>query len=241
MKVTITVDQGAIKALGANLGRKVQRSTAIALTKTAWQTKADVVEQMKSKIDRPTTFTLNSLVVRPAKYDRGSMTAKVEAKDWQEKYLRNIVSGVGESKRHLKRFELALQAVNQMPRGWVAVPAKEFALDAYGGMGRGILMKIISQIGTELLSGYQNKSTDAKVKARNQKRNGTFFAMQPGNREGLPPGVYQRRRFGSGWGSRMVLAYVKQARYKPQIDLEKIAEKAVSEHFQTEFIKALQS
>ncbi len=247
--ISIKVDNAQLKALTGNLPRKIQRSAAIALTKTAWHAKDETVRKMRSEIDRPTSFTLNALRVFPARYKSGGdMVARVEPKYDQEKYLRNIVGGLGgETRRHLKRFEKSLQAGAVMPYGWVCVPAKGMPLDGHGNMGRGMIMKLISQVGVELLSGYQNRSRDKKTIARNKKRNGTFFAMQPGNRQGLPPGIYQRvavgggfgARYGRAWGTRMVFLFVKAAFYKPQIDFDVIARKMVDQHFQVEFNRAL--
>ncbi|WP_288843521.1 hypothetical protein [uncultured Deefgea sp.] len=248
--ISIKIDNAQLKALTGNLPRKIQRCAAIALTKTAWHAKDETVRRMRTDIHRPTEFTLNALRVFPARYKSGGdLVARVEPKYDQEKYLRNIVSGMGETRRHLKRFEKSLQAGGVMPYGWVCVPAKGMTLDSHGNMGRGMIMKIISQIGVELLSGYQNRSRDKKVIARNKKRNGTFFAKQPGNKQGLPPGIYQRVAVGGGfgarngraWGTRMVFLFVKAAFYKPQIDFDAIGQKMVDRHFQNEFNKALAS
>jgi hypothetical protein len=241
MRTEFTVTGNALQFLGHDLSVKAQRCTAIALTKTASAAKAAIVADLPRIFDRPVAFTMNALVVRAARYERGSMTARVDFKDWQTKYMRNIIDGGADmaAARHLKRFELALQAVNAMPRGWVCVPAKGFPVDGYGNMGRGTLMKIVSQIGTELLSGYQNRTHDPKAMARNKKRNGTFFALQPGNKQGMPAGVYQRVRTGFGWGTRLVLAYVKSAKYTQRIKLKDYAQAAYQQHFQTEFNKAM--
>lgn len=244
IEVSGTFDGGvAFKALD-KLERNLERATAIALTATAKAAEDILKDRMRSVFDRPTPFTMSATVVRRARYSSssrsGSLQSSVVFKDWQARYLDTMVEGFSPD-RGLKRFELALQAAGVMPRGWVCVPANGVALDGYGNVGRGQIMKIMSQIGTELLTGYQNRSTDPKRRAANKRRNGTFFAMQPGNRQGLPAGIYQRYKTGFGWASRMVFVFARRASYTKYFDLQKIGEQAMSECFDTELQKALAS
>ncbi|WP_028451870.1 hypothetical protein [Chitinilyticum aquatile] len=236
--IRISVDTSAVAQLGDKIARKAQRCTAIALTKTAQHAQREVVSDLGRVLDRPTPFTQRATVVKAAKYDRPNrMVASVQWKDWQAKYMQHMVAG-NPAQRAPKRFELALQAAGVMPRGWYAVPARGLGLDGYGNVGRGFIMKIISQIGSELLDGYYNRSRDAKKLAVNKRRNGSFFVKLPGNREGLPPGIYQRIGGGLGQKTRMVLAYVQHAGYRPRFDLDQRGQQAVDRHFATEFQKA---
>jgi len=244
MQINTTVSLLGALSITDKVSRKVERCAAIALTKTAQHSKVLLEAEMRSKLDRPTPFTLQGVVVRPANYRNSTIEASIAFKDYQARYMDSMVAGLP-FQRGLKRFEKALQAAGVMPKGWIATPARGLGLDGFGNVGRGFLMKIISQIGTELLSGYWNRSHDAKVIARNKKRNGTFFVMLPGNKQGLPPGIYQRRQFGVGigssFGSRMVIVYVQGGRYAKRFDLQRIGNRAVDATFHFAFRAAMES
>ena len=139
----------------------------------------------------------------------------------------------------MKRFELALQARLAMPKGYFAMPAKGVPLDGYGNVSRGFIAKVLSQLGTELLAGYQNTAKDAQAMARARKRNGTFFAMQPGNKQGLPPGIYQRIPGGLGHKTRAVFIFVRNTNYKVRLPFGKIVQDVYDREFRRLFAEAL--
>ncbi len=234
--ISIKIDAAAAQTALAEGGRKAQRSLAIALTKTAGLANDQIKREMPTTFDRPTPFTLNGTVVRPARYNQ--LTASVVFKDYQSRYLLAEVTG---GQRRLKRFELALQHRGVMPKGWFAVPADGVALDAFGNLSRGVLAKIIAQLGTELLSGYQNTAKGQDALQRAKRKNGTFFAIQPGNKSGLPAGIYQRIAGSLGWRYRAVLIFVQTSKHTTRLRLDDIGQAAVSQHLQDEFNKAFSS
>ncbi|WP_157669300.1 hypothetical protein [Chitinibacter sp. GC72] len=257
--ITIKIDQQQIKQLGAQLERKVLRCTAIAMTKTAYHAKAEAQAEMRRVFDRPTRFTLNSMRVRGATYQGGPQTrSDASGNSYQIKSGRTNLSASVEFQdagaaghwiavqatgglRHMKRFELALQARGALPSGYQVVPARGAPLDAYGNISRGFIMKVISQLGTELMPGYSNTSKKEKVIAANKRRNGTFFVMLPGNKQRLPPGIYQGIQGGLGWKTRMVLAFVRPAVYQRRLDIDGVGQRAVDRHFEHEFSRAFGS
>lgn len=234
--ISIKVDTSDLRRLLDDGGRKATRSMAIALSKTAVHAQAMVKQQLPQVFDRPTSFTLAGTVVRRATYQ--SLTAEVVAKDYQAKYLSPEVYG---GQRKLKRFELALQARLALPKGWFVVPADGAPLDSFGNVSRGFIAKVIAQLGTELLSGYQNTAKGAKALGRAKAKNGTFFAIQPGNRQKMPPGIYQRVGTGFGQATRAVFIFVQAARYKQRLPLDRIAQDAVRTHLRSEFDQAFRT
>ncbi|UXY13848.1 hypothetical protein N8I74_10995 [Chitiniphilus purpureus] len=253
--ITLRPDPISLQRAEQVAADKARRCAAIALTRTAVLAQKLLRDEMSSVLDRPTPFTLSGTVVRPALYRREPIAAAVVFKDWQARYMDDVVLGLRQ--RGLKRFELALQAAGTMPRGWVCVPAAQAPRDAFGNVPRGLIMQIISQIGTELTGGYQNRSRpvskrvrnpdgtwrwvtqDSAASRRNKQRNGSFYAIQPGGDSKVPPGIYQRRASAHGSMTRMLFLFAPQAAYHQQIDLQRIGQEAMDRYYLREFEEAL--
>lgn len=252
--VSVRIDVEGFDNFAAEASRKMQRCMAIALTACAKKAKTELESTLRESLSAPTNFTMNSIYLYPAVYAKRNgqnwdrLTAEVGFKDYQAKYMDHMEAN-HTNLRAPKRFELALQAAGKMPRGWVSVPANGVALDSFGNMGRGFIMKIVSQLGNELLRGYQNRSRDEKTVAKNQKRNGAFVSIMPGGKLKMPPGIYQvfdyvgqvngKTRYVRA--SRMVLMFVPAAKYKAVMNIKQVGQKTVRENLQSEFSRVFNS
>lgn len=211
--------------------RRFNAAVATALTRTAVQARDAVYADMSRSLDRPTPYTLRSLFVRGARADR--LQAETFFKDNTGGYdtpatkylLPQVEGGAG---RSIKRFERALIAKGSMPSGWHAVPAKGARLDAFGNVSRGQIMQIISQLGTELVSGStRTMSTDARKRINAQKRaGGRFYAVLPG--QGKQPGIYQREF--TGRNVTPVFIFVQSTTYKKRFDFYGVAGRVVQDN-----------
>lgn len=245
----LTVNVRGMEALRATIdgfsARRLAAAQATALTRTAVQVRDTVKARLPRVFDRPTPYTLASLYAKGA--TATSLQAGVGFKDESSgassstpatKYLGPHTAGGG---RHVKRMEKALQARGAMPQGWFAVPASGARLDAYGNVSRGQVQQIISQLGTELLTGDSRTlrrrpgETDAQWQARRRKAygkaGGQYTAVsQP--RGKLKPGIYlaQARDFGRKLGlgrtGRLVpvFIFVRAIRYQARFDFEGMAQ-----------------
>lgn len=164
----------------AALDRQVQFAAARALTWTAKQIQADVREQMPQVFDRPTSYTLNAMYVRPATKTR--LVAEVWHKDPAgapggpyEHYLLPEIEGGPRQQRPWERAILR-------GRSGYLLPAKGQPLDAYGNIGRGTLTKILSSLQRFTAAGFT-------ANARSGSRQADDYVYLANRRV---PGVYQR-------------------------------------------------
>lgn len=221
--------------------RRYRTTIAIALTKTAKIAQGEVVKEIGRVFDRPTRWALNSTYVQPADKDR--LFASVWLKDRHgapqakdSHYLYPEVFGVA---RGRKAYETALLRVGALRSNEFTVPAKAMALDANGNLPAGIIRTILSQLKAAggAGQGYSSNKSDSTRSKRTVAERGTYFIPRPGS--GLPRGIYQRVRFGFGWGTRMVLKIVVgQPKYKTRLRLFDIGRRVQDANLQREFDRA---
>lgn len=182
------------------------------LTKLAQNTKSDTVRQMRSRFDRPTPWTLNSLFVQRAeKADGDKMVAIVNVQDGKgsRRYADQQFPAMGETfvatgadkravighqfsggQRQWKRFESRLRAIGILPPGLAAVPPAKgswaMPLDRYGNAPSGRIMKILSYFAAFTESGSAGNTTTAGrfklAKTRQSKQGGYTLTTSSGKK-----------------------------------------------------------
>lgn len=163
--------------------------TSSALSATAW----DAVQAEKAKIrgvfDRPTTFTVNSVLYRIATAD--NLTYWVFIRDEAARgtapatyLLAQVLGGA----RKPKPFEVRLRASGVMMPNEFAIPAIGMRRDRFGNLPASIVSKFLSQLGARL-DKYQNST--ARSMKRNAAKGGAVYFV-PGPNSGLPRGIYER-------------------------------------------------
>lgn len=212
-----------LRALGAD----AENVAAVELTRTGWEVRTALKGEMSRAFDRPTSYTLNGLLVKPAK--RNNLEAHVWLKDQgsagkgtpADRYLApQIYGGV----RGQKGMEKALQATGLMAAGHVAVPAEGAQLDASGNVKRSQIVQILSQLKVQQRGGYESRRSDSGASRRAVSRQGvTYFAL-PEPTRGLKPGIYLKRKFGHGSAIRPVFIFTPQARYQNRLKFFEVAE-----------------
>lgn len=238
--------------------RRLNAAMATALTRTALDIREEVKREMRAVFDRPTRFTLDAVYVNPALGSqpvpgalfgeglkrRGSrakfLEAEVELKDdfgYTEPYLRAQVTG---GQRRLKGLEVALKAANILPAGWLAVPGKDTRRDAYGNVSSGVVRQVLSQLRLARLEGDKtNLSFDARKQINAQRKaGGRFFAVKPGAKSKLPPGVYQREFFVRE--ASLIFLFVASATYRKRLDFYGIANRIARERLPVQMQRAIQ-
>lgn len=225
--------RAAIRGYGERI---VSYALPMALSRTAVDARNAVRAEMPSIFDRPTPYTLNSLQAIPA--TRQNPTAAVEFRMFSVKgtpateYLLPQVDG---GPRRLKRHERALRAAGYLPNGWFVVPGEEAEMDAYGNMRRGQMVKILSHLRAFTAAG-SNLNRSRTTKNRGVRRKEGYFPAKPGNREGLPPGIYQR----DGADARPVLIFVaRPPAYQPRFPFHALVQATVRRRFGAHFGAAL--
>ncbi len=203
------------KELSAITKDKWPKILAMASTETAFYVRNKLQSEMPKYIDRPKPFTLNSIFVVKGK------SSNIEAVvQWRQpnggtsggRYLLPTVEG---GTRGIKPFEARLQAQGYMPSGMVAVPTSELKRDSYGNVPSGTLKRVLNSV------------TNLRAKGSKKAGGGNQYFAVSGYKEGLAPGIYERRSFGSlGIGLRLVIAYIFRAKYRKQFPFYEIGTQA---------------
>ncbi|ONH52801.1 hypothetical protein SAMN04490182_4567 [Pseudomonas cedrina] len=224
------------KALRTVGEKQLPFAFALMATRLAVLVKKGELSVLKARIDRPTTTTLNSLYVKPAK--PGNPEARTFFKDaWTsgvpaDTYLQQAVKG---GRRPHKRFEKALIAKGIMKSGQYALPAAS-ALNQFGNVPRGTIMKILSGLGAaETVSGVQANATGSK----RSKRKGNaqkYFAGEVGGTQG----VWERKK--TAWGDAVRPVFIfsdGEPGYRVILPFYKIADNIVKANRIREFQSAM--
>jgi hypothetical protein len=238
MKLSVNMDtSGLEKTLRDWELRQLPFATASALTATAKRVQVATVAEMRKVFDRPTPFTLNSTVVRPA--TKSKMFAELILKNANQKgappsvWLEpNIEGGV----RQAKRTETMLRSKGFLPSGMFYVPGLGADLNRYGNISAGQLIKVMSALQAMPEQGYlANKSE--RLSARVNANAGTYFVGKPAGGY-LPLGVYQRMPDGK---LKSILVFVKTPHYHKILPFYELAREVFGSNFQAEFNKALRN
>ena len=229
------------RALSEFSDRRFDATVATALTRTAKEVSKDWQDQINTRIDRPTPRTKSAATFLSA--NAQTLTARVLVKDQGSgspaEYLGPQERGGG---RTVKRFEQALIAGGAMPHGYITVPGRSAARDAYGNVSRALIVAVIADLGAALSPGYQrviSKST-AKRLATRVRRGLSYVAVSPeaASERGISAGIYEMK---SGKAMKAVFLFVRAVTYKRQLSLlgKEGSEAAVERRMQQELDRAI--
>ena len=219
--ITIHHDLEKLVAWSKVVGEEqVPFATALTLTRTGQDVKAEVDRQLPQVFDNPTAYTQAGFRLYPA--TKRNLRALVTFREDARHFLNAQVTG---GQRSMKALERALQATKALPPGMMAVPAQGARLDRYGNVDRGQIVQVLSQLRITMTAGYsRNMSHDARAAIRAQKRaGGRFFVPKPGS--SLHPGVYQRELLGRNIAP--VFLFVRSANYKVRLPVDEIARRVI--------------
>lgn len=233
MRITVTSNYDKFFAdLEANVLARIPIATAIALTATAKDAQAAVVDEMERVFDDPTPYTLGAVYVEPA--TRNKQEARVWLKDdfrgggshpATEYLIPEIEGGV----RVEKRSEWKLREAGVLPAGMSAVPGERAQLDGYGNMIRGQVIQILSYLrANERGAGSTSNRTRVPrsqmttrqlTRADKQRK---YFVSSRGTPHGrhLHPGVYER----VGLRIEPVLIFVRKPAYRGRLDFNGVVQ-----------------
>ena len=188
---------------------------AESVTRMAHKVRTEIRTEMVRVFDRPTTYTLRSMYVKPAKKNMSRIYAETGFIDYAgkgnpaAKYIRPEVEG---GKRQLKGFELRLKAAGILPSGYYTAPGNGAKLNQYGNISQGTIQQILSYCKAQR-DNHQNTKTGT---GRRQQRN-TFIVLNEEN--GKAGGVW---KVGRGNSMVCILNFIKQPSYKAVLDINKI-------------------
>jgi len=255
MRIDVRDNFASAQAAMRENEKQATYATAVALTRTAQDVRADEKQGMQSAFDRPTPFTLNALFLKPAK--KTDLTARVWLKDYYgPNFLMPQIEGGG---RPQKRFEQLLMQRGLLKANERVVPGAGAKLDSYGNMSRGQIVQILSQLQAFNVSGFDANATGSKRSKAKRARESYFFSTGKGTRpfgrrswkagrkvQHLERGVWVRMEFGATHTVVLpVLLFVSGVRYRKRYPFLEIAEATVQRqfpgHFDREYARALAS
>jgi hypothetical protein len=241
MELSFKANTADVQKVLDQLGRdQLPFASSLALNRTMYAVKEGVVGEMKSVFDRPTSFTLNSLFTKAS--TKANLVAYVGIKDESFKAQapsRWLAPVVMSGPRGMKRFEERLRSAGVLGPNEYAVPGSGAKLDAYGNMGRGQIVAILSDVQAHWdTTQNSTRASRAKRSRRRTKRGGIYFATRAGGH--LRPGVYERIGFGFGSAVRPVLIFTnKVPTYRKLLDMERVGKTVMAARYSTEFNRAM--
>lgn len=181
-------------------------ATATALSRTAFDARASEMSTIAGVFDRPTPFTIKSILYKKASAD--NLTYRIFVRDEASRsgtppatYLRPQVHG---GPRRAKPFEMLLRRAGVMRPDEFAIPAIGIKRNAYGNLPAATLSKILSQMKAR----RDTAQNTTKRSAKRNKKGEKYFLPNEATRRRLPRGIYERLEGGK---IRAVLLFVSSA------------------------------
>lgn len=245
--IKVTVDTSAARRM-LEAGHKHARYAAmVALNNQAFKAMRDGREHIKSKLDRPTRWTITSWYVR-----RKATKDKLEAAIGWSDYLSNKSGEAADyylsqhwngGRREYKAFEKRLIRAGIMPAGLYAVPGKAAEdmgmIDAYGNMKGGVITAILSALSAFTESGYNANATtrqSRKLSVNKRAAKNVYWSGKPG--PNTPNGIWALdEKYSKRGRLRPVIVFVRKPTYTRRLNLKAISDKANS-GFAAEFSRA---
>jgi len=152
-----------------SLAKQMPFINSLAINTTARQAKAAVIEQIKAKVDRPTSYTLNSIYMKPAEKSQNPIVASIGVKDMQPSKGTAWTDALGHlftgGTRQQKKSESALVRKGQFQGGksFLGLGSPEFA-DQYGNLPKSKIIQLMSYFNSFKENGYKANKNDKQRK-----------------------------------------------------------------------------
>lgn len=215
-----TVLGSSIQGIENLSSKNLRFYTSYATRQTGRRVVEDLRSVMRSRLDRPTPYTLNSLKVSQNKKNQDFdsvvewKTSNSSSTNTGGKYLKPQVFG---GQRALKGFEVLLRSRGILPTGFYAVPAKDAPRDAYGNLSRGILVAMLSYLGA-LRDQLQNRNVRSKRKTK-------FDFIVVTDKGTGQNGIYQTRNTAWGTGLKPIIFFTDRVTYRKRFPFYQVAER----------------
>lgn len=213
-------------------------ATAAALNDTMFRVRDGFREEFATVFDRPTPFTLNSLLFTKA--TKNNLAAQVFVRNESRggtppsKYLFPEAAG---GRRGQRPFEKSLRKAG----GSYYTPGRSYPLNQYGNIPAGTIRAILSQL--QANTSFLNESQERRGRRlkRQAKRGGgkSYFVLKEKRGKLIPGAVYERIETAHGSAVRTVLFPVRQASYRIRFNAGKVAQRIFDAYFPNAFRRRL--
>lgn len=260
MKIEIKHNFPEVQRWIDSVGKQARYAAMKALNETAKEVQQGVKTEIGRVFDRPTPYIVSSIRIT-SWANRDKLEAVIEPKYMGGKGVeptKVLKAEIFGGPRRLKKSEVALQRAGILPAGYVTVPGAAAPLDAFGNVKGSFIVQLLSYFAAFSEQGYRANMT-AKRKGQLAKRGVTaggfrtiggveYFVsrgkLRSGPTQHLHPGIWSRSGI-HGSTVKPILMFVRQANYKPRLDVHRLSEKIIGQkfprHFEREFSIALRS
>lgn len=220
------------------MGKQVRFATARALTQTAHAVNNEIKADLASQVQGGATpYTLRAFQVTGA--TRDTLQATVALRDTAPTGGTNYSAALGHlftggGRRH-KKLEGWLRSRNLIPVGYMIAPGPKAPLDARGNFRMSALKEMFGILGSQT----RNLQEWRRSGKRGQYKAIGFFIARPGDKSGLPPGIWRRITTGNSSTVEPWIMFINPVSYRQKFDLEKIARRTVERVFKANFDRSL--
>jgi hypothetical protein len=243
VQMSIKADLSRLKAELLLNHKQALFAGAQAVNDVAFKSRLATQAEMRKVFDRPSDYTLRSVYVTK-RATKEALSATIEPANFggsgvaPQNFIAPEVFGGG---RKLKRSEVALQRAGLLPNGmYTAMPRDPVAeqLDGFGSYKGAFIRQLLSYL--QARAGKANMTDKRRAKLEQRGRNdagqatigGVVYLVSRGGT--LAPGIWAKS--GTGGGTlRPVLMFVRAPRYKPRLDLNRIGNETMAQHFAPAF------
>lgn len=227
MKISVQSNIAAITKTLQAQAKQVTYATAVALTKTAAKIRAAVPAGLDEQLDNPTSFTKRGTYLKMA--NKAKLVAEVGFKPIQSKYLKLQEEG----------------GTQEPGEAGIRLPGN-IQLNAFGNVPRGLINKLKASA----QNGELSPAIAKRLGVSGSRRKGAapiqlFYGVPQGKGwEDAPMGIWRRIPGAAGAPGKLVPVIIfsdKPAKFKPRLDLGRIAQPVIDKHFETEFLTALKN
>lgn len=238
LKITSNIDQIAKELAVLGDPVRMAKATSTALTRTAKVAQQEIQKAMPRVFDRPTPFTIKSVMIEPATASR--LESRVFIRDEAFKgtapvnYLSPQAHG---GARKQKRFERQLQSAGLLPHGMFAVPGRAAKLDSYGNWDRGQIVQVLSYLQAFGEQGYRSNMNQKRQHRFTNKQGKMYFVGEAGKRGQL--GIWEVVRFPGKSVIRPIALFVKAPGYRARFDFGKLADDVARRELPVQVVRAV--
>ena len=215
------------------------------LTQIAYTVRYDEKKEMQRVFDRPTPFTLNSLVIFKATKQKPEATvalrdpAGIAFSDILKKHY--LVPQIYGGSRALKKFEKRVISSGYFKPNSFLMPGQGVKMNKYGNVNKGDIQKILSGLKAQFDPQRNQKGKGKARKRRLKNRNNEYFAVGNQTKSSrLAPGVYERYRFAAGTSIKPVFMIGRKPRYKKLFRFFEVAEDSITKNWKREMEDAVE-
>ena len=233
-KIKIDIDISKMVATLDGAREQVPFATALALTKTAQNVKAALVDEMRSVFKAPTSFTLRSLQVTRAEKAKLLASVGLRGADTGKGAIRWLAPEVfGGERSHA--IEALLQPLGLPPKGLWAVPGAAAKKSPGGGIDIGWFRSVVSDIASQGITQSRGILT-RRMRGTGRKSMGLLqYAILLERKGRLLPGIYGKR----GRGIYPFVMFVVAPKYRGKFNFYGVAQRVARASFPYEFRTAL--